>query len=189
MVDFIEIYDDVITSKQCDGIIQYLESNPKKKAGYPPVKNSTECPDNYFSRETYIDRLISPILLDNVRLYAEKYKSVDLVEQWGLDNLYNIQKYDIGKGYDFSHCENGGWSLMRRQLVWSIYLNTVNGGTHFDEYDRTVEAVSGRLLIFPAGWTHTHRGIICHDSVKYITTGWFSIMDKTQPLYPGNVIY
>jgi hypothetical protein len=59
--------------------------------------------------------------------------------------------------------------------VWMIYLNDVTkGGTYFDNYDLTFDAVEGRLLIWPAFWTHFHRGIVSKTETKYIATGWFS---------------
>ena len=60
-------------------------------------------------------------------------------------------------------------------MVWMIYLNTVtkDGGTYFSNYDKTINAVQGRLVIWPAYWTHTHRGVISTEQIKYIATGWF----------------
>ena len=54
-----------------------------------------------------------------------------------------------------------------------LYLNTVTdgGGTYYAEYDKTIDAVEGRLCIFPAFWTHTHKGIVS-NTFKYIATGW-----------------
>ena len=57
-----------------------------------------------------------------------------------------------------------------------IYLNTVtdNGGTRFEVYDKELDAVEGRLVIWPAYWTHTHHGIVSETQEKYIATGWYS---------------
>ena len=38
----------------------------------------------------------------------------------------------------------------------------------------SVEAKKGLTLIWPATWTHTHRGIVSNDKEKYIVTGWYS---------------
>ena len=34
----------------------------------------------------------------------------------------------------------------------------------------------GLTLIWPADWTHVHRGIVSASEEKYIITGWFSFM-------------
>jgi len=35
-----------------------------------------------------------------------------------------------------------------------------------------VKPKKGRLILFPAGFTHTHRGNPPLDGEKYIITGW-----------------
>ena len=36
----------------------------------------------------------------------------------------------------------------------------------------------GLTLIWLAGWTHTHRGVVNYVDEKYIITGWYSFYDK-----------
>ena len=96
---------------------------------------------------------------------------------WKLDNGYCMQKYDPDMGYYVSHAENQGYGAIstRRMLVWMIYLNTITdgGGTYFENFDRSVNAVEGRCVIWPAYWTHFHNGIVSKTESKYITTGWY----------------
>ena len=42
------------------------------------------------------------------------------------------------------------------------------------------DAEQGLTLIWPAGWTHNHRGRISKDKEKYIITGWFSFLKENQ---------
>ena len=98
---------------------------------------------------------------------------------WKLSSLYNLQKYEPGQGYHNPHCENmDGPSA--RILAWMFYLNTVTdkGGTYFTNYDYTTEAVEGRLVIWPAYWTHTHHGVMSETQTKYIATGWYDFQNK-----------
>ena len=61
-----------------------------------------------------------------------------------------------------------------------FYLNTVNdGGTYFDNYDLTMNAVKGRCVIWPAFWTHMHKGVVSKTETKYIATGWISYINNT----------
>ena len=56
-----------------------------------------------------------------------------------------------------------------------LYLNTEpDGGTYFDNFELEMDAVEGRLVIWPAYWTHFHRGIISETETKYIATGWYT---------------
>ena len=57
-----------------------------------------------------------------------------------------------------------------------IYLNTVTDGgeTRFPDYDLNINAVEGKLVIWPAGYTHVHHGLVSKTQTKYITTGWYT---------------
>ena len=105
----------------------------------------------------------------------------DRVSRWGVQEEYNLQKYKPNQGYFGLHCENAGLGGGNsRVLAWMFYLNTVtdDGGTYFDNYDLTLNAVEGRCVIWPAYWTHTHRGIVSKTESKYIVTGWFNFIDN-----------
>ena len=69
----------------------------------------------------------------------------------------------------------------KRVLVWMFFLNTVTdgGGTYFSSYDLTVDAVEGRLVIWPAYWTHCHKGIVSKSQTKYIATGWYEKIESS----------
>ena len=88
----------------------------------------------------------------------------------------NIQHYEISKGYPGLHYERDK-EVSTRQLVYMLYLNTVTdrGGTEFPFQNITTSAVKGNLIIWPADFTHPHRGIISDTQEKYIATGWVEI--------------
>lgn len=62
-------------------------------------------------------------------------------------------------------------------MAFIVYLNDVEGGgeTEFLYLGRRVSPVQGRLVIFPAGYTHTHRGNPPLSGEKYILTGWIEL--------------
>jgi hypothetical protein len=68
---------------------------------------------------------------------------------------------------------------MKRHLVFMTYLNTVDdeGETEFWYQRKYIQPRKGRTLIWPAEWTHTHRGIPSQTQDKYIITGWYSYVD------------
>ena len=39
---------------------------------------------------------------------------------------------------------------------------------------------AGDFYIWPAGWTHMHRGINAPKEIKYIITGWYVYRDLTE---------
>jgi uncharacterized protein YbdZ (MbtH family) len=55
-------------------------------------------------------------------------------------------------------------------------LNDVdNGGTEFMYQSLTTEAKEGSIAIWPADWTHIHRGQTEQTVVKYVMTGWYTL--------------
>ena len=94
--------------------------------------------------------------------------------------IFNLQRYAPGEGFHAWHCD---WTTtpeatepIRRVLAWILYLNTVpDGGTEFHWQDHHIEAVKGKLAIFPAGLSHLHRGRISESHTKTIATGWINV--------------
>lgn len=91
----------------------------------------------------------------------------------------NLQKYLQGSGgYHHWHSEiypqNASCETLHRVLLWMFYLNDVEEGgeTEFLYQGRKVAPKKGRLVIAPAGFTHTHRGNVAKSCDKYIATSW-----------------
>lgn len=109
-------------------------------------------------------------------LYTKKYPYSTSTNTWGIFTNFNFQKYEIGGGFKRWHFENQGFpASVRRHLVFMTYLNDVeDGGTEFYYQNLKTKAEKGLTLLWPAGFTHTHRGIISQTKEKYIITGWYS---------------
>jgi hypothetical protein len=56
------------------------------------------------------------------------------------------------------------------------YLNDVtdDGETEFYYQQVKFQPKKGLTVIWPADWTHTHRGIASMTQDKYIVTGWYN---------------
>ena len=56
------------------------------------------------------------------------------------------------------------------------YLNDVSsedgGSTIFTHYGLEFQPRKGQTLIWPAEWTHAHKGSVLTNNSKYIITGW-----------------
>ena len=86
-----------------------------------------------------------------------------------------LQQTNPTEGYHAFHAENTQWNNAVRTIAWMIYLNDVEEGgeTEFLYYKKRIKAEKGKLLIWPAGMTHAHRGGLVLEKTKYIVTGWF----------------
>ena len=113
--------------------------------------------------------------------YRQKYGWVDNVNYYKIVENMSIQHYKSGEGFYKWHMENTGYShTVNRHLVFMTYLNNIeNAGTEFYYFpDLNIQARKGLTLIWPAGWTHTHRGVISDTDEKHIITGWFNFYDQ-----------
>jgi hypothetical protein len=102
----------------------------------------------------------------------------------------NLQKYlkDSG-GYHHWHSEiypqsGSNCEPLHRVLLFQFYLNDVaeGGETEFMYQQRKVEARQGRLIIAPAGFTHSHKGHVAKSGDKYIATSWI-LFQRAEALY------
>lgn len=86
-----------------------------------------------------------------------------------------MQETPAGGGYHVFHYEKGTFSESARELVWMIYLNDdfEGGETEFFYQQRRIQPTTGTVLIWPSGFTHTHRGNLVLEGTKYVVTGWY----------------
>ena len=93
--------------------------------------------------------------------------------------IFNLQRYAPGEGFKRWHCD---WTIsdeatepVHRVLAWILYCNDLpDGGTEFHWQQHHEEAERGKLLIFPAGPSHIHRGRVNQSHSKTIATGWIN---------------
>ena len=183
------IYQKKLLSKnECEFIIKFFNDNQKLHFPgtiYGDIENakakvSTDLPcqfqDSNNKFENEVSELICSKLKSSIEEYKQKYPVLDELYSWSLCNCFNIQRYYPTEGYFAPHVENEGRSGNdKRVLVWMIYLNTLNfgGGTKFPYYKKTIKAEQGKVVLWPAYWTHLHHGVVHNNKTKYIATGWY----------------
>ena len=176
--NFIDIYK--VPKKLCDSLISYYKKNKEYKVigeVETGVKKETkDSTDVYFynqSKNKHILQFFSELSTCAIK-YCKKYKIADSI----ISSVRNhIQHYKPGGGYPVLHYERNKTNP-KRMLVYMLYLNTVTdqGGTEFPFQGITLSANKGNLILWPAEFTHPHRGIISPTQEKYIATGWLEII-------------
>ncbi|AMV23399.1 hypothetical protein VT84_03250 [Gemmata sp. SH-PL17] len=101
----------------------------------------------------------------------------------------SAQKYLKGVGgYHHWHSEiyprDAACETLHRVLLFMFYLNTVadGGETAFYHQNRTIRPQRGRMVIAPAGFTHTHKGCVPLSGDKWILTSWV-MFNRAESLY------
>ena len=170
----------------CDELISYFESNQNKQ------KKGVTLGGENLDVKNSIDISISPkeIKLPGNEVFEEYFNSLfscykDYVVQWPFltefaEDLqigrFNLQRYQSGQHFQSTHTERSNLNTLHRLFAWMTYLNDVDikegGSTFFSHYDLEVQPKKGLTLIWPAEWTHAHRGNLLKADSKYIITGW-----------------
>ena len=156
----------------CDELIAYFELNKAKHR-----QGGTLGGLNLDSKNC-LDISISPkdLLLPENKCLENYYEALfecylDYIDQWPFLNgfakelhigRFNIQRYKKGQHFQKVHTERSGISSLHRLFAFMTYLNDVadeDGGlTVFTHYGLKVQPQKGHTLIWPAEWTHAHKG-------------------------------
>ena len=186
--DFIGIYDNALTKKECEILINQFEKSPqllgKVMTGYGHVdtdkKSCKELDALKFSDNDVIGSIVSERLAESIEKYKIDFPETEFISSWQFFNEYNFQKYDGEEdGFKVWHCEHGPESLcLRRIMAWMFYLNDIDSGgeTEFLHQRVRLKPTKGTLVLFPAAFTHCHRGNPPLNQTKYILTGWYHIV-------------
>ena len=180
VVDHIGVFDNYFTDQISDKYLKYFDT--LNQAYTRNDVNLTQDKHYSFIAEAYRDELSLPYLGQDFQnkfwseiypLYCQKFP---ILNEFAKHRIYDLklQKTEKGQGYHKWHCEMMGPEDRNRFMVISLYLNTVEKGgeTEFLNQGLRVEPVKNRLVIFPATYTHVHRGNPPLSGTKYIITGW-----------------
>ena len=171
----------------CDQIIDYYEKNKKKQK-----QGSTGIGTINLENKNRKDISISPqeLNLQGNEFFNEYFKILfefykDYNKQWPflasiVSNLeigsFNIGKYIPGEHFKKLHTERASLGSLHRLLAFMTYLNDVEdgGSTYFSHYNLHITPKKGLTIIWPAEWTHAHKGNEVNSGSKYIITGWLT---------------
>ena len=173
----------------CDRLIKCFNESDKKGEGTigdangvgsvinSSVKKSTDMTLSSVSDQNLVLSYFKE--LQNVLdYYIDEYKFCNIYDPFNTTEEANIQHYKPNEGYYAWHTERttSKRPFSSRHLVFMTYLNDVEdeGETEFYYQELKVKPRKGLTLIWPADWTHTHRGITSPTQEKYIVTGWFN---------------
>tara|TARA_B100000405_G_scaffold245370_1_gene178752 strand:+ start:203 stop:751 length:549 start_codon:yes stop_codon:yes gene_type:complete len=178
MKDF--IWEGEMDLKICDDLLEfydtctYLQKHEYSGKTHSRGKISTDihCHTMLARNEPRLDAYLSK-LTELFGSYFVEYPAAGQID-CHIDPMFNIQRYQPNEGYTVWHSERGHDKInSERCLVWMTFLSdNPDGGTEWYYQEKYVPAVKGKTVIWPAEWTHTHRGRVDKNLEKTIITGW-----------------
>jgi hypothetical protein len=183
--NFIGIYDDVISKERCQNIIDkmefHMDNNPSEiRNGKDQFPNGDVGRKDYaiFANKVFggISQDINKVLDICIQAYADEFFVLKNISQIRSDEI-KLQMTPPKGGYHVWHCESECKDNSDRVLAWTLYLNDIpdgEGETEFLWQGIRVKPKAGSVCIFPAAFTHAHRGNPVYSCNKYIATGWYN---------------
>lgn len=180
---FLRDFKKALDTDMCDEIIKVFNSQVDLGCSvkrHDTIRRDTQQQFNSIDevslRNTEIAGKFFKILEESVTTYLKDLGLDQVLRDgvWFKDMLVQRSEADKFESYSTWHCEVSHKDYSDRALTYLIYLNDdyEGGETQFmyQKYNKVPE--KGSLMIFPAGFTHVHRGNMITKGTKYVITGW-----------------
>lgn len=190
---FVGIFTDVFCDDFCDDAVALFDRaqeygytiNRQESEGVPETfKND----DALAAHTPLVNEFINGELIDPgnraffsifwEEIYPEYSRKFGVLRDSGSQQIYfnKLQKTLPTGGYHPWHYESMNRAYGSRVLTYILYLNDLpedaGGETELLYLSKRYKPEKGKFLLFPAGFTHTHRGNPPLSGEKYIMTGW-----------------
>jgi len=183
---FIATFDNFISEEYCDAFSKWCtgikdagfigRSDQERMTGMERKDKLIHVPAMFHEALGVMSpELFNPLMQrlneEALGIYCQKYNyNMKLITQ-----NFKVHFVEPTEGYHSWHQERGTWDTMVQELVWMIYIEVPpeGGETEFLFQSVRVKPERGKLLIWPAFWTHHHRGNPPIGGNKMYVTGWF----------------
>ena len=189
--DFIGFYKNKFPDRLCDTLIDVFSQVENDQSIDIRRNNTVYRNDISFNLQVFapddnITVHCNNLIFDSFHDYADNYS---LLKEFSVYNpTLKLQKTVSGGGFHNWHCEQPFFINdpdKDRMLAWMVYLNDdyEGGETEFNYLSKRIQPKKGTLLMWPMGFTHTHRGGMVVSGDKYILTGWiyYAGIDPSSP--------
>lgn len=199
--DGIGVFENAVPLDFCEGLIshfEYLNSLGKAKTRQEGLEgpkvtrddisvsisvsnkfqtwHTDNCTEEVINLNNHYQYNTKRILQPCYEVYSHKYYFLNDLERH--DMIYmKLQKTKPGQGYHLWHTEYSKYQPYRI-LATMIYLNDIDEGgeTEFLFQHKRIKPKAGTALIWPAYFTHPHRGNPPLSKDKYILTSWYEFI-------------
>ena len=192
--NFVGVFHNAVRPEYCEEVIEFFESVDGLGGVYSRQDGENissslkendifhtddKMPKNIFNSSF---KLMIPFVEacdEAYTLYRKKFGVLNEFPRHRISPSIQMQRVKPTQGYHVWHCENSALALSNRIMVPILYLNDVEEGgeTEFLYQSMRISPKKGTLVLFPAGFTHTHRGNPPLKGYKYFITSWIHLID------------
>ena len=184
---FIGIFENAIEKDYCDSLIEYF--NLKGNRFINPtqgLKHDNDMTEMFLDdprtlydiHPSYVDHFFEVLWKKIFPVYLNEFSTLANMHMQG--HGLKMKKIKPGGGFHNWHYESIG-ERSPRKVVVQLYLNDIEeaGETEFLYQNKRISPKQSRMLLWPADWTHAHRGNPpIGKEVKYILTTWLEEVVK-----------
>ena len=190
--DFVGIYDESVPVELCEEFVNNYEEAKKNRTLIDLTKkNKTGIVDKSHALQrkdevAFIYPVTSTIYpkpdvkayFNYLEICFSNYMDKYMIGFDGVvyNDVFKIHKVRKSEGFHVWHYERATPEGLDRLMAYMTYLEAPKEGgeTEFLHQSLRIKPVVGRTLLWPAGFTHMHRGNPPLDGEKMYITGWFS---------------
>ena len=182
----IRYYDDVLSSKFCEDVIERFECAEGKQRGLTFTKanvleydkshkDTMELVVSDDPKWRSVEEVLTKTYLEYIQRYIYEFNPLLAVGQETHREEFRIKKYEVGGLFNW-HIDCSGENYYRL-LAIQFYFNDVHEGgeTEFEYQQTGVKPKRGRVIIFPTTWTYRHRGAPVISNAKYVCTNYLRV--------------
>ena len=206
--DFIHIYSGDPAVLRCDEIIEHSEQGEWDRskivgAKEPEFNKRDSYQQSYFAYQATLDedaldatqqsfsangdgavhvhRPMLDFASDCLDKYLEAFPQANNMPTFSVAEQYQVLRYFDGGAYHALHSDYypAGF-LSRRHLTGVGFLNDVKSGGQllFPQQGFSVNPEVGKFVIFPSGWTHSHKTLPPVGQSRYVFQMWWSFDEE-----------
>ena len=175
--NFIRIYENVLSDEMLTDLVQMARQNVNWNGRSHEFRSDSQIPLDPFW-PSMVEEGNKQLTNKALSHYIKDFPCLSNVGEYWCSGSMNLQRTEPLEGYHSFHFENTSYSARFRILAWMVYLNDVEEGgeTEWLYQQLKVKPKANTAVIWPAGFTHLHRGNPPISETKYILTGWFTAM-------------
>jgi len=185
MKQFVGIFPNTISNELCSDFVRWFDEvseqgltmSAMEERDMPGLVRTDETIiiPNGLPHDCFSNNMLQPLwknLSDCYDLYSTNFA----IDQTMTSHAFKIHRVNPSEGYHQWHHEHS-FHTSTKVLAWMIIIEAPKSGgeTEFLNQSLRIEPKVGQLTIWPAGFTHKHRGNPPLEGRKTYITGWFDL--------------